>query len=159
MRALVLTMILGAVVLHAEVDQFEGLWQGYDGEWGHVSRQLVALAEAIPVEKFTWRPAPGVRSTSEVFMHLALANFYSPKLETTITSKPEVISWLVLIWLLQQAPIGSVEGCPDRRFPRRCANFKPTSPAKRPASSIWPPVAGPLASSPPHADTGAPTNW
>src|ERR1700687_1140120 len=154
MRALLLTMILGAVVLHAEVDQFEGLWQGYDGEWGHVSRQLVALAEAIPVEKCTWRPAPGVRSTSEVFMHLALANFYllsvtgpkmpadldSPKLETTITSKPEVISWLVLIWLLKQAPIGSVEGCPDRRFPRRCANFKPTSPVKRPASSLWTPA-------------------
>ena len=43
-----------------------GLWQGYDGEWGHVSRLLVALADAIPAEKFTWRPAPGVLSTSEV---------------------------------------------------------------------------------------------
>ena len=46
----------------------EGIWQGYDGEWRHVSGQLLALAEAIPEEKFTWRPAPGVRSTSEVFM-------------------------------------------------------------------------------------------
>ncbi len=53
----------------------EGLWQGYDGEWRHVSRQLLALAEAMPEEKFAWRPAPGVRSTSEVFMHIALANF------------------------------------------------------------------------------------
>src|SRR5271165_533148 len=46
-------------------------------------------------------------------------------------------SLLLLIWLLQQAPIGSVEGCPDRRFRRRFANFKPTSPVKRPASSTW----------------------
>jgi uncharacterized damage-inducible protein DinB len=85
----------------------EGLWQGYDGEWRHVSSQLLALAEATPEEKFAWRPAPGVRSTSEVFMHIALANFYllsvtGPKmpadmkegLEKSVTSKAEVISWL-----------------------------------------------------------------
>ena len=50
----------------------EGIWQGYDGEWRHVSSQLLALAEAMPEEKFAWRPAPGVRSTSEVFMHIAI---------------------------------------------------------------------------------------
>jgi uncharacterized damage-inducible protein DinB len=85
----------------------EGIWQGYDGEWRHVSRQLIALAEATPAEKFSWRPAPGVRSTSEVYMHLVLANFYllsvtGPKMpadlnenmEKTVTSKAEVIGWL-----------------------------------------------------------------
>jgi hypothetical protein len=54
----------------------EGIWQGYDGEWKHVSKQLIDLAEATPPDKFSWRPAPGVRSTSEVYMHIALANFY-----------------------------------------------------------------------------------
>lgn len=85
----------------------EGIWQGYDGEWKHVSQQLVALAEATPAEKFAWRPAPGVRSTSEVYMHIAMANFYllsvtGPKepadmkegMEKTVTSKAEVISLL-----------------------------------------------------------------
>ena len=91
----------------------EGIWEGYDGEWKHVSQQLVALAEATPPEKFAWRPAPGVRSTSEVYMHIALANFYllsvtGPKLpdklkreeapgfdfEKSVTAKPQVISWL-----------------------------------------------------------------
>ena len=42
----------------------EGIWQGYDGEWKHVSKQLIDLAEATPSDKFSWRPAPGVRSTS-----------------------------------------------------------------------------------------------
>lgn len=28
------------------------------------------------MKKFSWRPAPGVRSTSEVYMHIAMANFY-----------------------------------------------------------------------------------
>jgi len=76
MKTLLLAMILGAMTLHAQIDPLEGLWQGYAGEWVHVSRQLVALAEAIPAEKFAWRPAPGVRSTSEVLMHIALANFH-----------------------------------------------------------------------------------
>jgi uncharacterized damage-inducible protein DinB len=85
----------------------EGIWQGYDGEWRHVTQQLVALAEATPEEKFSWRPAPGVRSTSEVYMHIAEANFYllsvtGPKMpadmkegmEKSVTAKAEVISWL-----------------------------------------------------------------
>jgi uncharacterized damage-inducible protein DinB len=84
----------------------EGIWEGYDGEWTHVSQQLVALADATPTEKFAWRPAPGVRSTSEVYMHIVMANFYllsvtGPKMpglkedaEKTVTSKPEVIAWL-----------------------------------------------------------------
>lgn len=75
MKALFLGMILGALALPAQTDPLEGLWQGYDGEWGHVSRQLVALAEAIPAEKYSWRPGPGVRSVSQVFMHIAMANF------------------------------------------------------------------------------------
>jgi uncharacterized damage-inducible protein DinB len=109
MKALPLVILLAALTLRAQVvDPLEGIWQGYDGEWGHVSRQLVALAEVIPAEKFSWRPAPGVRSTSEVFMHIAIANFYllnitGPKMppdlvsgdmEKTVTDKPEVIRWL-----------------------------------------------------------------
>jgi len=54
----------------------QGICQGYDGEWRHVSQQLVAPAEATPAEKFAWRPAPGVRSTREVYLHIARANFY-----------------------------------------------------------------------------------
>jgi hypothetical protein len=73
MKKLFLFMLLSAATLHA---QNEGIWEGYDGEWAHVSRQLIALAEATPAEKFSWRPAPGVRSTSEVYMHLGIANFY-----------------------------------------------------------------------------------
>jgi len=85
----------------------EGIWEGYDGEWLHVSQQLVALAEATPADKFSWRPAPGVRSTSEIYMHIVTANFYllsvtGPKMppeikedmDKTVTSKPEVIAWL-----------------------------------------------------------------
>jgi uncharacterized damage-inducible protein DinB len=109
MLILGMVVALASTALHAQaLDSLEGQWQGYDAEWGHVSRQLVALAEAIPADKYSWRPGPGVRSTSEVFMHIALANFYllsvtgpempadmdSPRLEKTITDKAKVIDWL-----------------------------------------------------------------
>ena len=41
-------------------------------------QKLVALAEAIPAEKYGWRPVEGVRSVSEVLMHVANANLLLP---------------------------------------------------------------------------------
>jgi uncharacterized damage-inducible protein DinB len=105
-KACLLWLLLSTPLLFAQSPP-EGLWQGYDGEWKHVSQQLIALAEATPAEKFAWRPAAGVRSTSEVYIHIAMANFYllsvtGPKMpaglkedmEKTVTSKAEVIGWL-----------------------------------------------------------------
>jgi len=106
LAATLFTMLLGVSCLRAQTAP-EGIWQGYDGEWKHVSSQLIALAEATPAEKFGWRPAKGVRSTSEVYMHIVMANFYllsvtGPKMpadlkedaEKTVTAKADVIQWL-----------------------------------------------------------------
>ena len=92
---------------YAQAQVPEGIGQGYDGEWTHVSQQLIALAEATPGEKFAWRPEAGVRSTSEVYMHIATANFYllsvtgkkmpaelTQDSEKTVTAKADVIAWL-----------------------------------------------------------------
>lgn len=38
--------------------------------------KFLALAEAIPADKYSWRPAPGVRSVGEAFMHSA-SEFYT----------------------------------------------------------------------------------
>jgi uncharacterized damage-inducible protein DinB len=105
LAAVCLALVLAAPAFAQKMP--EGIWEGYDGEWLHVSEQLVALAEATPAEKFAWRPAPGVRSTSEVYMHIVDANFYllsvtGPKMpadlkedaDKTVTSKAEVIAWL-----------------------------------------------------------------
>lgn len=107
-KLLYCALLLGASIARAGEDPLDGLWQGFDGEWRHVSRQLVALAEAIPEEKFAWRPAAGVRSTAEVLNHVTLANFYllsltgpampadlkSQGIEKRIVAKAEVIAWL-----------------------------------------------------------------
>ena len=40
---------------------------------------LVRLAEAIPADKYSWRPAEGVRSVSEIILHIAGSNFNLPR--------------------------------------------------------------------------------
>jgi uncharacterized damage-inducible protein DinB len=44
-------------------------------EWDSLEKKFVALAEAIPQEKYSWRPTPEVRSVSEVFLHVAGGNY------------------------------------------------------------------------------------
>ncbi len=36
--------------------------------------KVMALAKAVPEEKYSWRPGPGVRSFKEVFLHIAYGN-------------------------------------------------------------------------------------
>lgn len=71
-----------------------------------VQQKIVALAEATPADKYTWRPAGDVRSISEVYMHIAGGNYFlatflgadAPKtngdMETTITKKADVVAEL-----------------------------------------------------------------
>jgi len=45
--------------------------------------KFLRLAQAIPAEKYTWRPAPDVRSIAEVFLHVSAANYNIYKLVGT----------------------------------------------------------------------------
>jgi uncharacterized damage-inducible protein DinB len=112
MRAIVvrLTAASGLLTLLALAQNIPpGIGTGWMGEFDHASRQLNALADAIPAEKFSWRPAPGIRSVSEVYMHIAVANYFllgqagvtlppeiriTQETERIVTAKPAVIKWL-----------------------------------------------------------------
>lgn len=72
-----------------------------------IGKKLVDLATAMPAEKYAWRPAPGVRSVSEVYMHVVGANYLLPsflgaklpegfdrEMEKSVTDKAKVIEWL-----------------------------------------------------------------
>ena len=43
-----------------------------------VEKKFIALAKAIPAEKYAWRPGEGVRSVSEVIRHVASDNYLIP---------------------------------------------------------------------------------
>jgi len=49
-------------------------------ELAGLEKRFLGLAEAMPADKYTWRPAEGVRSVSEVYLHVAAANYGIPRL-------------------------------------------------------------------------------
>lgn len=83
---------------------------GFRGEFlddlADVEDKIMQLASSIPAEKYSWRPAPGVRSISEVFMHIAGAIYFQstfigaqppadlPRDFERITDKPAVLAEL-----------------------------------------------------------------
>jgi uncharacterized damage-inducible protein DinB len=84
---------------------------GFRGEFltqlTDVEKKFVDLAQAIPAEKYGWRPGEGVRSVSEVLAHVAGANYMLPSLvgvkqpaglnrdmEKTVTEKSKAIETL-----------------------------------------------------------------
>ena len=44
-------------------------------EVAYYEQRFTRLAEAIPADKYSWRPAEGVRSIGEVYMHVVSANY------------------------------------------------------------------------------------
>jgi len=52
-----------------------GFRADYLMDLARLEQKVVGLAEAVPADKYDWRPAAGVRSVSEVYMHLAGSTF------------------------------------------------------------------------------------
>ena len=64
-----------AMQMNAKADASSGFKANYFEALDHLEKETVALAEAAPQEKYSWRPGEGVRSVGEVFMHMAGGNY------------------------------------------------------------------------------------
>ena len=89
-RVLLLFTTLGAAPLAAQDPGVNATPASLRAEYltnmKEVEEKVVGLAEAIPADKYAWRPAPGVRSVSEVLMHIASEHYvYMPM---SIGAKP-----------------------------------------------------------------------
>jgi uncharacterized damage-inducible protein DinB len=80
----------GAVRVAAQTNPYKEGTPGVTGYRSEVLAEVIVqedkftrLAEAIPAEKYTWRPAPDVRSFAEVFLHTCTANYNLYKLVGT----------------------------------------------------------------------------
>ena len=79
-RPMVDASLVPASSLRAETPPvMTDLMKAVDG----VQSKLVALANAIPQSKYSWRPGAGVRSVSEVLLHVASDNYLMPALGGT----------------------------------------------------------------------------
>jgi uncharacterized damage-inducible protein DinB len=83
----VLTSLLPAIVVPAQVNPYKDGTPGVTGYRSEVLAEVMIqenkferLADAIPADKYTWRPAPDVRSVAEVFLHVSTANYNLYKL-------------------------------------------------------------------------------
>jgi len=81
---------IAAARVSAQVNPYKEGTPGVTGYRSEVLSEVIVqedkfarLAEAIPAEKYTWRPAPDVRSFAEVFLHVAAANYNLYKLVGT----------------------------------------------------------------------------
>jgi len=73
---LALALVLGAAAVARAQDMPAGV-QGDLLRWyDDAANKLIQLAEAIPAEKYGWRPADGVRSVGEVVSHVAGGNYF-----------------------------------------------------------------------------------
>jgi uncharacterized damage-inducible protein DinB len=52
------------------------------GVYSFNEKEVLQLFDAIPQNKFTWRPGPGVRSIAEAFLHIAFGNYGLTKAAT-----------------------------------------------------------------------------
>jgi len=59
------------------------------GVLADVEKKILSLEEAVPQNKFDWRPAPGVRSVAEAYLHIAFANYNLVRMATGKTPPAE----------------------------------------------------------------------
>lgn len=71
-------LVLATAVPAGAADAAAGFRTSFLADYERSTQKLLDLAEAIPADKFGWRPVEGVRTVSEVLMHVAGANFFIP---------------------------------------------------------------------------------
>lgn len=95
MKLLALLLLLVPSISSSAVSQTAKTVKGVRGDiiaqLNDNERKLAGLAEAIPAEKYAWRPAADIRSIGEVFLHVAGGNYV---IASQLGSKaPDGIDW------------------------------------------------------------------
>jgi len=101
--------------------QAQGLRGDFLRQLDDVEKKVTGLAQAMPQEKYTWRPGEGVRSVSEVLVHIAGANYFflsiagikppagiGRDMEKTITEKAKVTEALKASFAHARQSVGAM---------------------------------------------------
>jgi uncharacterized damage-inducible protein DinB len=84
--ALIVTAALAVLAARAHAAAPAAAKSGLQGDLimqlDDAQKKIDALEGAVPQDKFSWRPAPGVRSIGEAYMHIAFGNYFVVKLAT-----------------------------------------------------------------------------
>lgn len=82
MASMATVVVMAIVLMSVRVAQGQATPPGFRGEFLHQFDQsmakIVALAEAVPAEKFAGRPLPAVLPLAQMFAHIATYNYEYP---------------------------------------------------------------------------------
>jgi uncharacterized damage-inducible protein DinB len=70
------TLLLPVTLSAQQSESNSGFFRDVKQDLSGSQEKIISLAEAIPADKYTWRPADSVRSVSEVLMHIAGSNYF-----------------------------------------------------------------------------------
>lgn len=76
MKQLIVWLLAIAPVLSLAQTPPKTIQEAAVGSLMYTEDRVTQLAEAIPADKYDWRPAEGVRSVAESLTHLAAANYF-----------------------------------------------------------------------------------
>ena len=101
-RRAVVVLFLAPSLSAWQGQKAEGLKTEYLDDFAVTCKHLDQLLQATPADRYSWRPGPGVRSVSEVYVHIASGNFlllsltgvklpaeYFPTVTTDAKGKPD----------------------------------------------------------------------
>jgi uncharacterized damage-inducible protein DinB len=108
LSAVVIALLLGlcGAVAQEKAAAPKGVQGAFLKQSKFVEGQFVKLANAVPQEKYNWRPGEGVRSIAEAFLHVAEGNYVTlttmggkvpegvnpQTLEKSTTNKAEIVA-------------------------------------------------------------------
>ena len=100
-------LCLVSVTAYPQNAPASGFFKDVVADMEGVKAKILQLAEAMPEEKYSWRPADGVRSVSEVYNHIGGSNYYllsflgdkmpegvSEDMEKSVTKKADIIEFI-----------------------------------------------------------------
>ena len=99
-RLFVVAAVLAFSAAHALADEAKGFKADLTRQIEWAQKEIMDLENAIPDSKMTWRPNDQVRSVSEVYMHIAYANYLllsfagvTPPSGMSFTSEQDGAKW------------------------------------------------------------------
>jgi uncharacterized damage-inducible protein DinB len=123
MQSLRRTLVVAAALAAPQLltAQASGIRKEFVAQMSRAEQNLVALANAVPQDKLGWRP-PGVRSFTEVFMHVIIENLDIPPLfgaakstislpanaEKSVTTKAQVVDLLTKSFAYAKQAVAAV---------------------------------------------------
>lgn len=137
MTALLMAAMLAGLFAQdkmADVKAIKGIQGSFVRQSMSTEKKLTSLAEAVPQDKFNWRPTEGVRSIAESFLHSAVGNYLMVrmlggklpegldlmKLEKSTTDKAKVVEEVTKSFKAVNDCIGSI---PDADLTKEVSFF------------------------------------